>query len=354
MPADPMTDQQFHEIQLSGKQLVFVFMSAVVVAVVIFLLGVSVGRGVRGSLQAGAVADAGATSDTVVPAAPPAASPKPGDLSYHDVLTGKDKSGAAPAGSSAPPAPPSAASAARRPRRPCVPPARCPPCHRPLRQWHWRTGAKASPPATDAKPTNAARATPRRVRHEGRDMRRSRRFPLAGYLQFGGYNSKENADAHVQQHAAGYAAFVFHDWPAAPRCVAAWREGRGRSGRRSRRRTKPLVTLALSRRSSRRQLSEYGHPASGGAQVPLTWRRRSPLPRPVFNSRAFRHVPHRPGTSVARLLVALTMQTFGGSQCGSPSRRVAAHQLPGPLYRAPALLVRRGPPVRRRRNLVRS
>src|SRR4029434_4785602 len=72
MPAESMTDQQFHEIPLREKQLVFVFMSAVVVAVVIFLLGVSVGRGVRGSLPAGAVADAGATSDTVVPAAPPA------------------------------------------------------------------------------------------------------------------------------------------------------------------------------------------------------------------------------------------------------------------------------------------
>ena len=49
MPAHSMTDQQFHEIQLSGKQLVFVFISVVGVAVVIFLLGVSVGRGVRGT-----------------------------------------------------------------------------------------------------------------------------------------------------------------------------------------------------------------------------------------------------------------------------------------------------------------
>jgi len=42
-----MADDHFHEIQLSGKQLVFLFMAATVVSVVIFLCGVLVGRGVR-------------------------------------------------------------------------------------------------------------------------------------------------------------------------------------------------------------------------------------------------------------------------------------------------------------------
>ncbi len=41
-----MSDDGFHEIQLNGKQLVFLFMAATVVAVVIFLCGVMVGRGV--------------------------------------------------------------------------------------------------------------------------------------------------------------------------------------------------------------------------------------------------------------------------------------------------------------------
>ncbi|OFW15925.1 MAG: hypothetical protein A3F70_14930 [Acidobacteria bacterium RIFCSPLOWO2_12_FULL_67_14] len=41
-----MQDEGFHEIQLDGKQLVFLFMAATVVAVVIFLCGVMVGRGV--------------------------------------------------------------------------------------------------------------------------------------------------------------------------------------------------------------------------------------------------------------------------------------------------------------------
>ena len=44
-----MSDEGFREIQLNGKQLVFLFMAATVVSVVIFLCGVLVGRGVRGS-----------------------------------------------------------------------------------------------------------------------------------------------------------------------------------------------------------------------------------------------------------------------------------------------------------------
>jgi len=41
------TDDGFHEIQLNGKQLVFLFMAVTVVSVAIFLSGVLVGRGVR-------------------------------------------------------------------------------------------------------------------------------------------------------------------------------------------------------------------------------------------------------------------------------------------------------------------
>ena len=52
-----MQDEGFHEIQLNGKQLVFLFMAATVVAVVIFLCGVMVGRGVQVQ-RAGDVTDA--------------------------------------------------------------------------------------------------------------------------------------------------------------------------------------------------------------------------------------------------------------------------------------------------------
>jgi cell division septation protein DedD len=51
-------EDAFHEIQLSGKQLVFLFMATTVVSVVIFLCGVLVGRGVRAeALSASSVAN---------------------------------------------------------------------------------------------------------------------------------------------------------------------------------------------------------------------------------------------------------------------------------------------------------
>ena len=45
--AHEIHDDGFHEIQLSGKQLVFLFMATTVVSIVIFLCGVLVGRGVQ-------------------------------------------------------------------------------------------------------------------------------------------------------------------------------------------------------------------------------------------------------------------------------------------------------------------
>jgi cell division septation protein DedD len=70
-----MADEGLHEIQLNGKQLVFLFMASTVVAVVIFLCGVMVGRGVRAqsaSELAEASTDAG-TDPTAVTQTPPAA-----------------------------------------------------------------------------------------------------------------------------------------------------------------------------------------------------------------------------------------------------------------------------------------
>jgi len=110
-----MSDQSFREIQLSGKQLVFLFMSAVVVAVVIFLLGVSVGRGVRGTApeSVDARADTGAATDTTVPAdLPPPTTPAPGDFGYHGALQAQDpgaKPIAPPPAGAAPPSTPAGA-----------------------------------------------------------------------------------------------------------------------------------------------------------------------------------------------------------------------------------------------------
>lgn len=96
-------DEGFREIQLSGKQLVFLFMAATVISVAIFLCGVLVGRGVRAE-RALAAADAAnlavvATPDVTsvapapVPAGsdPTAAAPPPAvdDLSFFNRLEKK-------------------------------------------------------------------------------------------------------------------------------------------------------------------------------------------------------------------------------------------------------------------------
>jgi DedD protein len=80
--ASQIQDEGFHEIQLNGKQLVFLFMAATVVSVVIFLCGVLVGRGVR--VERGGVADLspiGAPSETTPqqPAATPSPTPAGSD-----------------------------------------------------------------------------------------------------------------------------------------------------------------------------------------------------------------------------------------------------------------------------------
>ena len=69
-----MSDEGFHEIQLNGKQLVFLFMAATVVSVVIFLCGVMVGRGVRAQQPTVAANDSGPieTTDATPRSGPPA------------------------------------------------------------------------------------------------------------------------------------------------------------------------------------------------------------------------------------------------------------------------------------------
>jgi septal ring-binding cell division protein DamX len=98
-------DDGFHEINLSGKQLVFLFMMGACLAVAIFLLGVKIGRDVKSdrvsNIETGdtvASATPAAASDPTQPAAsggPPAAEPpapaaEPDDaLSYAKRLQGE-------------------------------------------------------------------------------------------------------------------------------------------------------------------------------------------------------------------------------------------------------------------------
>jgi len=99
------TDDGFHEIQLNGKQLVFLFMAVTVVSVVIFLCGVLVGRGVAAeAAQAEPLAAAGLQAEAPAPDTAPAAVLSEGgspataneDLSYPDRLSGPPLAGDRP------------------------------------------------------------------------------------------------------------------------------------------------------------------------------------------------------------------------------------------------------------------
>ena len=73
--AQQIQDEGFHEIQLNGKQLVFLFMAATVVSVVIFLCGVLVGRGVR--VERATVVEDAAPINSVAETTPPPSAAAP-------------------------------------------------------------------------------------------------------------------------------------------------------------------------------------------------------------------------------------------------------------------------------------
>lgn len=87
----------FHEIQLSGKQLVFLFIVTTSVIVAVFLCGVLVGRGARAARadERDSAAPSATPAPPVADAGPPAAEPPtpasetPDKLSYPDRLQGK-------------------------------------------------------------------------------------------------------------------------------------------------------------------------------------------------------------------------------------------------------------------------
>ena len=123
-----MSDQTVREIQLSGKQLVFLFMASVVLAVAVFLLGVSVGRGVRTTMGSAdpASTDLARTADAGAPIVmPPPTKPEPRDLAYHDQLQGQTPppSQAKPAGAPPAAAPPTGEATPVDEPRPAAPAA---------------------------------------------------------------------------------------------------------------------------------------------------------------------------------------------------------------------------------------
>jgi cell division septation protein DedD len=193
-----MADDGFHEIQLNGKQLVFLFMATTVVAVVIFLSGVMVGRGVRSERGAFVASEATSTPAPAVPeavaapstafqaaapaaapgAAPPAPAPATDELSYYNKL----QADAAPPESLNPPAEEPAAAAPAAGEKPG-----------PGRQAaKTRTGAEA-----------AAKAAPAPDATEGEP-------PGPGLkLQVAAFKDRAEADALAARlKAKGYPAYV--------------------------------------------------------------------------------------------------------------------------------------------------
>ena len=173
-------DDGFHEIQLNGKQLVFLFMAATVVSVVIFLCGVLVGRGVRVERSA----DTAGLSAAVEPAAPSlpppatpagsdptaaAAPPAVDDLTYTDRLQASTPS-------------PERLKAPEQPAQPAAAPR----------------AATPPPPA----PASAAPARPAATAAGA--------APVTGYaVQIAALNVRSEADAIAKRLSSkGYAAYV--------------------------------------------------------------------------------------------------------------------------------------------------
>jgi len=193
-----MTDQTFREIQLSGKQLVFAFMASVVVLVAAFLLGVSVGRGVRETVPPGTDVVA---NDPPAPATmPPPTETKTGDLTYHDKLQGQS---AAKPGEQPPPpvAEPTAAANGSKPVAP--PPSSTTPPPAPV------VTPPAANPGTTAKP-EPPQAPPQTAANTAKPAPEKPAPAKGGYvLQVGLFKSRENAQRSAANlKKAGYPTMI--------------------------------------------------------------------------------------------------------------------------------------------------
>lgn len=166
------SDDGFHEIQLSGKQLVFLFMIAAVVLVATFLCGVQVGRGVKSDRAVDATTADALVTTTPQPTAstpsqpaassgPPAAEPpapaqEPDDeLSYAKRLQGDN----APAEKLKSPAASAAPAAQDKPAHVAPPKAAAPaPAPAPTKTAAPAPKTAAPPPQQTAAPASTGQA----------------------------------------------------------------------------------------------------------------------------------------------------------------------------------------------------
>lgn len=181
-----MADEGFHEIQLSKKQLFFLFMAAALFSVVVFSLGVWVGQDVR---RPESEITAENTPDSPADTTPEPTKVAPSELDYAARLQSDNK---APAATAAPPEtkpiePPSPPDTEVVPQPVAAPPEK-----------KVAPETKAAPPETKAAPPAKSAA--------------SKAAPKSGglMLQVGAFNDAATAQSLVTRlKAKGYAAFVF-------------------------------------------------------------------------------------------------------------------------------------------------
>jgi cell division septation protein DedD len=206
-----MSEEGFHEIQLNGKQLVFLFMATTVMAVVIFLCGVMVGRGVRaerGEATTGA-AEQRAVVPEPEPQAPPSSTATPksnapsspaADDDYYRTLNAEkaaDKSLAPPSKSTPPPPPPAESKA---------------------------TDKAAETKAAEAKPAETKPAAPKPTEKVAEKSKPTTDQSALAAMTSGGFavqitalRDRGEADAIVKRLVGkGYPAYVLNPLPGKP------------------------------------------------------------------------------------------------------------------------------------------
>jgi DedD protein len=180
-----MTEPVFREIQLTKKQLVFLFMASVVLAAVVFLLGVSLGRQLPASATGVQVGEPLADATMPVDMPPPTVL-TPDDQKYASELQG----GKVPP---AEPQPPPAVQAA--PPKPSPSAASVPAVTEPPVGSRADGAVRPALPAQKPLPSASPAAAPPE--------------PGTVFLQINAFRSRANADAEVRKLAAkGHKALV--------------------------------------------------------------------------------------------------------------------------------------------------
>lgn len=191
----------FHEIQLSGKQLVFLFMATTVASVVIFLCGVLVGRGVgaeaRSDAPIGAVDEGVKSPDAVPESLPPTPADAEKDLSYQERLTAetirKEEPKPQPEPEPQQPAPAAKPEAAQAPPPPAAAAAGVPTSPRPGTWYLQVTALRSQSAAADLVRQLAAKGYPAWLQNPAPGM------PALYRVRVGRFKSRAEADAAAGQ-----------------------------------------------------------------------------------------------------------------------------------------------------------